>query len=97
MSERLKKLANNPSFNLYLIKETDMMYRLLVEIKSTLQVSARMANYLDRKIIFCSDIYDFKVVHQGIGSYRDAIFPAFSGFPDFLSIQCEHKVNFSLF
>ena len=28
---------------------------------------------------------------------RDAIFPSFSRFPDFLSVQYENKVHFSLF
>ena len=28
---------------------------------------------------------------------RDAILPAFSGFPDFSSIQCENEIRFSFY
>jgi len=38
INERVKKIGGATSFNLYLMKELEVLYTLLVEIKSTLQV-----------------------------------------------------------
>ena len=32
-----------------------------------------------------------------VASDRDAILPAFSGFPDFSLVQCENEIQFSFF
>ena len=38
VNERVKKIGGATSFNLYIMKELEVLYTLLVEIKSTLQV-----------------------------------------------------------
>ena len=43
VSERVKKIGGYTSFNLYIMKELELMYRLLTEVKSTLQVSSLLS------------------------------------------------------
>ena len=38
VNERVKKIGGMTSFNLYIMKELEVLYQLLVEIKTTLQV-----------------------------------------------------------
>ena len=38
ITERLKKIGGNTSFNVFISKELDMMSKLINEIKTTLQV-----------------------------------------------------------
>ena len=38
VNERVKKIGGMTSFNLYIMKELEVLYKLLVEIKTTLQV-----------------------------------------------------------
>ncbi len=39
IAERIKKIGGNTPFNLYIMKELEMMFKLVIEIKTTLQVS----------------------------------------------------------
>ena len=38
VNDRVKKIGGMTSFNLYIMKELEVLYKLLVEIKTTLQV-----------------------------------------------------------
>ena len=51
----------------------------------------------EKDILIISLNYYIRCVWGYMDYIRDAIFPAFSRFPDFSSIQCEYEVNFSLF
>jgi hypothetical protein len=39
ITERIKKVGGFTSFNMYLMKELDIMYSLIVDIKMSLQVN----------------------------------------------------------
>lgn len=41
ITERIKKIGGFTSFNMFLLKELDIMYKLIMDIKTSLQVKKR--------------------------------------------------------